>query len=318
MINSRLQHFPVALFSSVMGLCGLAMALRQAEAVLGLPVPAGDLVAVLAGVVFAILAALYLAKLLSFRAAVMADLNHPQRMSFVATISVSLILLAILALPAWPTLSAGLWAAGSLLHLGMTLYVLSAWVYQPRFEIHHISPAWFIPVVGNILVPIAGVHHASPELNWFFFSVGLLFWLVLFTIIIYRMIFHNPLPERLLPTLFILIAPPAVGFVAYLKLTGGVDAFARILFNAALFITLWLLLQAPRFLRLPFYLSWWAYSFPLAAMTIATLTLYGLSGGSWLRWVGQGLLFLLVVVVSWLALRTLLAIQRGQICVEEK
>ena len=37
-----------------------------------------------------------------------------------------------------------------------------------------------------------------------------------------------PLPERLLPTVFILIAPPAVGFIAYVRLTGGVDVFAQI------------------------------------------------------------------------------------------
>lgn len=34
---SRLQYFPVALFSAVMGLAGLAMALQQSEAILGLP-----------------------------------------------------------------------------------------------------------------------------------------------------------------------------------------------------------------------------------------------------------------------------------------
>lgn len=314
----RLQHFPVAIFASVMGLSGLAMALNQAGRVLGVPVPAGSAVAALAGLVFLLLAALYLTKFLSFRSSVVADLNHPVRMSFAATISVSLILLAVLALPFVPRLSAALWAAGTVLHLMLTLYVLSAWVYQPRFEINHINPAWFIPVVGNILVPIAGVHHAGPELSWFFFSIGLLFWIVLFTIIVYRMIFHHPLPERLLPTLFILIAPPAVGFVSYLKLTDSLDAFARVLFYGALFITLWLLIQAPRFLRLPFYLSWWAYSFPLTAITSAALIMAERTGAGWLYLTSYGLLFLSIVVVAWLAVRTIMAARQGQICVEEK
>lgn len=314
----RLQHFPVAIFASVMGLSGLAMALNQAGRVLDFPVPAGNAVAALAGLVFALLAVLYLAKFLRFRSSVVADLNHPVRMSFAATISVSLILLAGLALPFVPRLSAALWAGGAALHLMLTLYVLSAWVYQPRFELNHINPAWFIPVVGNILVPIAGVHHAGPELSWFFFSIGLLFWIVLFTIIVYRMIFHHPLPERLLPTLFILIAPPAVGFISYLRLTDSLDAFARILFYGALFITLWLLIQAPRFLRLPFYLSWWAYSFPLTAMASASLIMADRTGASWLYVTSYGLLFLSIVVVSWLAVRTVMAARQGQICVEEK
>lgn len=317
-MNGRLQHFPIAFFAAVMGLSGLSMALAQAQRVMGLAVPAAEAVAILAGLVFIVLSGFYLAKIIRHRAWVMADLNHPVRMSFAATYSVSLLLLAVLALEPLPRLSAALWTAGALLHLALTLYVLNAWIYQPRFEIHHISPAWFIPVVGNILVPLAGVHHADPEISWFFFSVGLVFWVVLFTIIVYRMVFHHPLPDKLLPTLFILIAPPAVGFLAYLKLGNELDMFARVLYYTALFLTLWLLLQAPRFLKLPFFLSWWAYSFPLAAVTSATITMYRLTGGPFYRGLGYLLLFLLIIVVGWLTVRTVAAIQQGQICVEEK
>jgi tellurite resistance protein len=317
-MNSRLQHFPIAFFAAVMGLSGLSMALGQAEWVLGWPsVPAGTFVGLVAGLVFLVLCGFYLAKLVRFRTAVLAELNHPVKMSFAATFPVSLVLLAVASLKAAPQLSAALWTVGVSLHLPLTLYVLNTWVYQPHFEIHHISPAWFIPVVGNILIPIAGVHHGGPELSWFFFAIGLVFWIVLFVIIIYRMIFHHPLPDRLLPTLFILIAPPAAGFLAYIKLSGGLDAFARVLYYAALFLTLWLLLQTPRFLKLPFFLSWWAYSFPLAAMTTASLTMYQLTGEVVLKGLSYLLLFLLIIVVGWLSLRTLIAIQQDAICVEE-
>lgn len=316
-MDQRLQHFPIAFFSTIMGLAGLAMALNQGHRLLGLPSAAGAIVTLVAGGVFAMLVAIYLAKLLRHPAAVVADLTHPVRMSFGATVSVSLTLLSILTLSSMPRLSFGLWLTGTVLHLTATLYVLTAWVYQPRFEINHINPAWFIPVVGNILVPIAGVHHAGQELSWFFFAIGLLFWLVLFTIIMYRMMFHHPLPERLLPTLFILIAPPAVGFLAYLQLTDSIDAFARVLYYGALFLTLWLLIQAPRFLRLPFYLSWWAYSFPLAAMTVATLLMSEHTGAVWLGGLSYVLLALLVLVVSGLCARTIVAIWRGEICVPE-
>lgn len=47
--------------------------------------------------------------------------------------------------------------------------MLNAWIYQPHFEIHHISPAWFIPVVGNILAPVAGVTHGALQISWFYF-----------------------------------------------------------------------------------------------------------------------------------------------------
>ena len=316
-MNNRLQHFPIALFASVMGLTGLSLALGQTQRVLGLTLPVAELVALLAGALFVLLTGLYLAKLAAAPSALLADLNHPVRMGFAATFTVSLMLLAVPALAVAPALSALLWSAGALLHLALTVYALNAWVYQPRFEIQHVNPAWLIPVVGNIVAPLAGLHHAGPELSWFFFSIGLAFWLVLFVIIVYRLIFQPALPDKLLPTLFILIAPPAVGCLSYLKLTGELDAFARVLYYTALFLSLWLLLRAPRFLKQPFYLSMWACSFPLAAVTTASITMYGLTGEPLLRIVAYGLLFVLLAALTWLCVRTVYAARMGQILVEE-
>ena len=239
-------------------------------------------------------------------------------MSFGAAITVSLLLLGGATLGSWPMLSRVLWIVGAVSHLTVTLYVLNAWIHKPGFEITHISPAWFIPVVGNIVAPIAGVTHAGAEVGWFFFSIGLVFWIVLFTIIVYRMIFHNPLPDRLLPTLFILLAPPAAGFIAYLKLNGMVDHFARVLYYTAVFIALLLMLQLPRFTRLKFFLSWWAYSFPLAALTIATLFMFRATGAGGFRIASYFLLAVLCGMIALLLGFTLRAVARGEICLPEQ
>ncbi|WP_201345940.1 SLAC1 anion channel family protein [Thiohalobacter sp. COW1] len=316
MTSTRLQNLPVSFFSSVMGLAGLAIALQRAGELWAPLHPFGLLVAVLSALVFIALTGLYAAKLFRYRAEAVAELTHPVKMSFGATFSVSLVLLSVAFLSSQPALSFWLWAVGAGLHLVFTLYVLSAWIHKENFDINHISPAWFIPVVGNILVPVAGVAHASAELSWFFFSIGLLFWIVLFTIIVYRMIFHNPLPDKLLPTLFILIAPPAVGFISYIKLTGDIDSFARVLYYGALFLTLLLFKELPRFVRLPFYLSWWAYSFPLAAMTVATLIMQAHVPSAFFTFLSWIMVVVLDLVIVYLLARTLVAVTRKQICVE--
>ena len=315
-MNNRLGFLPVSFFSMVMGLSGLSIALQQADILLPGLHAIGTLVALVSAGVFAVLCVLYVGKVLRHPAAVREELTHPVKMSFGATFTVSLVLLSIAFHDLAGALSWWLWVLGSGLHLVFTLYVLNAWIYQTHYEIHHISPAWFIPVVGNILVPVAGVAHGAMELSWFYFSIGLLFWIVLFTIIVYRMIFHNPLPDKLLPTLFILIAPPAVGFIAYARLTGGIDAFAHVLYYGALFLTLLLFMQLPRFLRLSFYLSWWAYSFPLAAMTIATLIMGRHTGHAFFGGLAMLLLGVLTLIILALVVRTVLAIKRQQICVE--
>jgi len=309
------QNLPVSFFSTVMGLCGMAIALQHAGGLWSFSPVLGNFVALLSLFVFVVLLLFYGAKVMRYPEQVIGELSDPVKMSFGATITVSLVLLSITTLQLAPTLSKALWVTGASLHLVYTLYALNTWIHKTDFEITHISPAWFIPVVGNILVPVAGVIYASPEISWFFFSIGLLFWLVLFTIIIYRMIFHHPLPDKLLPTLFILIAPPAVGFISYVKLSGGLDGFGRVLYFSALFLTLLLFLQLPRFMRLPFYLSWWAYSFPLAAMTVATLVMHELTqlpAYALLAWLFLGIL---CAIVIYLIVRTLYAIARHQICV---
>lgn len=314
---SRLQNFPISWFAMVMGLSGFTIAWHRAETILELPWGISPVLLVVTIGIFAVLGLCYLAKSVRYWPQVRGEFGHPIKLNFFPTISIGLILVSIDLLPYSEGISLVVWALGTVLHLAFTLYVLSAWIHHTHFEINHMNPAWFIPIVGNILVPIAGVHHASPEISWFFFSIGLVFWLVLLTIIFYRMFFHNPLPGKLLPTLFILIAPPAVGFISWVQLTGALDSFARILYYTAAFLTLMLLTQVQRFLKLEFFLSWWAYSFPMAAITIATLLMYAQLLLPFFRGLAMVLLGLLTLLIAVLLYRTGKAVARREICIEE-
>lgn len=313
---SRLENFPVARFSVVMGLAGLTLAWQQAARFLATGNAAVPWLAGATVVVAAVLVVIYFLKLVRHPEAVRAEWRHPVQLAFVPTLSIALILVATV-LRGWAAASSfWLWSMGTILHLVLTLYVLSSWMHHEHYHIQHLNPAWFIPVVGNVLVPLAGVEHAAPAISWFFFSVCLFFWPVLSAILFYRVIFHGALPAKLVPTLFIFIAPPAVGFLAYVKLTGGLDAMAVILYCVALFFTLLLLSQSWRFARLEFFLSWWAYSFPLAAIATATLRAAELSGMSLLRGLGVALLAVISLLVAGLAVRTGLAVARREICVK--
>lgn len=314
--QGRLAFFPISFFAMVMGLSGLALAWEKAQHVfnrdLGLYLP----LLTLSSGVFAVLLVLYLGKLVLHRPQVMQELAHPVKLSFFPTISISLLLLSVVFLPLGATFAQPLWILGSLLHLLFTLFVVNTWMHHEHFQVLHINPAWFIPAVGNVLVPVAGMPLGYVDVSWFFFSIGMLFWIVLLTIIFYRVLFHTPIDARLMPTLFILIAPPAVGFIAYMKLNGGMlDGFGRFLYFVGLFLTLLLLSQIRHFARLQFALSWWAYSFPTAAITIASFVMYEKAGSSMYLGVGSILLVMLTGIVTLLVVRTLLAAVRGNICV---
>jgi tellurite resistance protein len=308
---------PVSFFAMVMGLVGLTVAWEKASEIYQFNVAIYSTLLIQSVLVFSILAGLYLYKALNFRQALLQEWSNPVKMNFIPAISISLLLFSIAFMPLSMDVSRVLWAIGTILHMVISMMVMNSWLHHEKYEIHHLNPAWFIPAVGNVIVPLAGVPLGYPELSWFFFSIGITFWLILMVIVFNRIIFHAPLPVKLLPTLFILIAPPAVGFMSYIQLTGELDAFAQVLFNFALFLTLLLLSQLPRFARLPFFLSWWAYSFPLAAMSIASMVMGQLSGQAFYGYIGLGLLFSLSALVFLLFIRTLKAVQHGKICIND-
>lgn len=315
--HSRLADFPVSFFSMIMGLAGLTVAWEKTASMLHFQVPIHYLLLGFTVIVFLLLTASYILKIFRYPDAVKAELSHPIKLSFFPSISISLLLLSVAFLHISPSISEFLWMTGTIAHLVLLLYVLNSWMNHPQFKIQHMNPAWFIPAVGNVLVPIAGTSFGFYEISWFFFSVGILFWLILLTIVMNRVLFHDPLPIKLQPTLFILIAPPAVGFISYLKLTHEVDTFARILYYLALFFTLFLFTQIPRLSKVPFFLSWWAYSFPMAAITIATWVMYENTKLPLLMILAVIFLAMLTCIVLYLLYKTSLAIKNKTICLPE-
>lgn len=313
----RLKNFPIAFFSILMGLGGFAMALRKGEAILSLPSGGSLLVYLLGGILFVVFCALYLIKIIHYPKTVIDELRHPVKLSFFSTLPIAILLLSIGAFPQLPLLSKWLWVIGASGQLGMTLYVLSTWIHQTHFQIEHSNPSWFIPVVGNIIVPVVGIEHAPLEISWFYFSFGLFFWVILQTIVLNRIFFHQAMAEKLIPTLFIMVAPPALGFISYLKITGELSQFALILYYIGGFITLLLLVQFRTFSRVNFFLSSWAYSFPSAAITVATLVMYEQTQIIFFRQAGLALLMLLGLLILWLVVSTINAIRCHGICLPE-
>jgi tellurite resistance protein len=139
-----------------------------------------------------------------------------------------------------------------------------------------VTPALFIPIVGNVLVPLAGVPLGRPEWSAAQFGIGLMFWPVVATLILVRVATQGLWPERLLPTIFIFVAPPAVVGLSSLQL-GAPPLVGWVCWGMALFSALWCATQARRIAALPFGLPHWGMSFPLAALAALTLRLAGLN-----------------------------------------
>ncbi len=313
----RLQQFPITSFAVVLGFAGFALAVQKGSGLFSIhPLVSTVILNITLGLFF-FFSLLYMLKMVFFFSEVRAEFSHPIKINFFPLVAKILLVLSIVFIERDLSVSYYMWIAGAAGQLVASLVIISTWIHHTQFRIEHMTPAWFIPIVGSLIIPIAGVKHGFTEMSWFFFSVGLIFWLMLFIIVMYRMIFHQPMMEKLVPTLFILFAPPAIAFIAYIKLTGGFDSFARILYSFSLFLFFLVLFKIRVFFRIRFFLSWWAYSFPLAAKTLATILMYHLTGSVFYRVLAITEFSMLAITIIILVLKTARAVAKKEICVEE-
>lgn len=312
-VSSRLAHFPITFFGSTMGVFGLGLAFRAG----GFGTAAIVVAGIGVGLLF-ILSALYVLKAIRYPGQVTEEWHHPVKLSFFPAANISILLLSLLLQKSLPDVSAVLWGVGAVAQAFLTIVIVTAWISHRAFGPAMLSPAWFIPAVGNVIVPLGGAHLGYVAVSWYFFSVGTLFWLVLLTLVFNRLVFHDPLPGKLKPTLVILIAPPSIAFLAWIGLNGGVvDAAAHIFLSIGVFFAALVAVQVPSLLKLPFALSFWALSFPLAALTTAVFRYAAITGAQPYYAAGIALLVLLVTTILALSIRTIRAAFAGVICQPE-
>ncbi len=316
-MRQKIQFFPITSFAVIMGLTGLTIAFGKFHHLQWLPRIFYDVSIFIVLGLFLIFIVLYSLKLAWYPDEVKTDFKHRIRINFFSAISISLLLLSIAFYTYYPMLSIAIWWLGVILHTVFMFKTISFWI-QHNFEIQHFNPAWFIPVVGNILIPISGVDFAPLLFSYFYFAVGFFFWIVLFTIFLYRAIFHVQLPEKFIPTFFILLAPPAVGFISYMRLTASWDTFSVFMLFMAYFFIVLLAVLYKSFTKLKFFMSWWAFTFPLAATSIASTVAFQVTHMLFFKVTAWALLISAIVAISIVAWYTYVHIRKGEICVKEE
>ncbi len=314
--SNRLQFFPIMMFATIMGLAGLTLVYRRSSEVLLLPTFISTLMMIITTIVFFTIVYLYISKIIKYKDEVKKEFSHPVRINFFAASSISTLLLSMVYRHNIDFVSQSLFFIGAFLHIFFTFYTIKFWINN-NLEMQHSNPAWFIPIVGNLIVPIAGKGFVNDAVLYFYFSIGIFFWIILFAIILNRIIFHAQFMPKFMPTLFILIAPPAIGFISYIKLTGNLDFFAQILFNLGLFFTILVFVMYKNFINIKFFISWWAFTFPMAAISLATILMYELTNYWFYSFLAYFLIFVTTIVVLLVARQTLIHMKKKEICIME-
>lgn len=324
-------------FALVMGLSGLTLAWHRAHVALGEMAEGIALVlGLLSALVFGVLLVASWLRWQRYPVALAEDLKHPIRHGFIAALPISLLLLATVGValggtaqplgPVWNVL----WWAGSLTQLWATVWVLGRWLSPPAAAMPgptgaatgqqllwpSVTPVLLIPVVGNVVVPLAGLPLGHDLWSALQFGIGAFLWPVVLALILARRIAHSPLPDRILASWFITIAPPAVIGVVLTQWQAPLPVVLAF-WGVALFFLLWVATIVRRIAGQPFNISFWAFSFPLAAFTVLTLRVAELSGSTALQTAGVLMLAITSIAILWLGFATVRGLQDGSLLAPE-
>ncbi|MYN41336.1 C4-dicarboxylate ABC transporter [Duganella sp. FT109W] len=274
----------------------------------GVGIAISDSIGIVALLLFAVLVVGYLHKLIRHTAAVRQEFDHPVTSSFFGTIGISILLLSSVV----ASYSSGaqwlMWSIGVAVTLALSAVMIGR-LLNGNAAPASVAPAWLIAGVGSLDIVVTGgglPGRWAREINLLAAAIGGVSALVFFVLIFSRLVHQAPMADAMRPSKMILMAPFAVGFVAYVNLVQTVDRFAALLFYFGLFlfvIIAWRLVRKPP----PFSLSWWAIGFPMAALSSAALNYAGAVGGLGLELLAVTLLIVLSLTIVALAIRSLCA-----------
>jgi tellurite resistance protein len=312
--RASIKNLPVNLFGSVMGMAGLSIAWGLSHDVFGTSGHISHIIGAVAIVMFIFLALGYLAKWVIYPDAVRNEFFHPVAGNFFGTITIAVLLLS--AVIGWfdQTLQQVVWTIGAIATVVLSFVIVSR-LLRGGVDAGNAGPAWLIPGVATLdiavtggTMPMAWAH----EFNLFAVAIGTVVALVFYVMIFSRLVHKDPLPAGMLPSMMILVAPLEVGFLAYVKVTGQIDMFASLLFYFGLFmfaVVAWKIFRPST----PFSVSWWAISFPMAALVSASLKYAAHAGAPVLTVIAGILLTVLSLAIAILFVRTMYILVTGKL-----
>ena len=289
-----IKDFAPSWFASVMGTGALALVSRAYSSKLTALLTLGKALTCLNTLLFAFLLYPWFMRWLKYKENALKDLHHPVLGNFYGTIGVAALVLSA----DWLCIFNNKGLAWAFWLFGVPFVLLFAFLIPylvftgDGIDTKNITPAWFIPPVGLIVVPISGAKlmslssGAARELmtfiNYFAWGSGFFLYLALFAIVLYRFIRHEPMPCGIAPSIWINLGPIGAGTSTlyalvkasdFIKLKEPFLAFGLILWGFGVWwfvMAVILTFHYIRKLNLPYSLAWWAFIFPLGAYVSAT------------------------------------------------
>lgn len=193
------------------------------------------------------------------------QLKHPVVSSVLPTFTMALMLMSVF-LKAYFN-SQVLWYCAIALHVLLMINYIMKVLFEQKLA--KIFPSIFIVFVGIVVASVTSPAFSRP-VGQIAFYFGLIAYGILVPFVFYRLIKIKDMPLGAKPTIAIIAAPASLCLAGYLSaFQTPSESMVWVLLVLALSMTLYVLLQLPKLLKLPFSPGYAAYTFPFVISAIA-------------------------------------------------
>ena len=254
-----IQKVPVPLCGVMLGLAALGNLLQSY----------GEGIRYACGIIAALLLVLILLKLVLFPKMIKEDLQNPIMASVSATFPMALMLLSTYVKPWIGAVAKYIWLFAIILHLILIIYFTIKFII--KLQIPKVFASYFIVYVGIVVAAVTAPAFEAISIGTAAFWFGFATLLLLLVLVTIRYIKFKQIPEPAQPLICIYAAPTSLCVAGYVQsITPKSKGFLLTMLVLASILYVFALIKAIGYLKLKFYPSFAAFTFPFVISAIAT------------------------------------------------
>lgn len=228
----------------------------------------GEKVRYACGILACFLLILVLLKLILFPHMIIADMKNPIMASVAATFPMALMLLSTYIKPWIGNVARFIWFFAILLHIILIIWFTVKFIL--KVQMPKVFASYYIVYVGIAAAAVTAPAYNALSIGTAAFWFGFITLILLFVLITVRYVKYKEVPEPAKPLICIYAAPTSLCIAGYVQsVTPKSRGFLLAMLIAATILYVFALIKAIRYLKLKFYPSYSAFTFPFAVSAVA-------------------------------------------------
>lgn len=228
----------------------------------------GEKVRYACGILACFLLILVLLKLILFPHMIIADMKNPIMASVAATFPMALMLLSTYIKPWIGNVARFIWFFAILLHIILIIWFTVKFIL--KVQMPKVFASYYIVYVGIAAAAVTAPAYNALSIGTAAFWFGFITLILLFVLITVRYVKYKEVPEPAKPLICIYAAPTSLCIAGYVQsVTPKSRGFLLAMLIAATILYVFALIKAIGYLKLKFYPSYSAFTFPFAVSAVA-------------------------------------------------